>query len=350
MTLLRTKSDIPLPKTLEEAQRLITEINRKTRIDLDAIDGGLSSAQSSITALQALFGADSVHAVTADYAILDNDGYMHIVVDSRTGDKTITLPTLSANQGRVITVSVAYAGGKVTVDGEGAELVDEWANINLQSQYDHVMVVGTATCWMVLKCRCLFDTGWIKTNDESNRHFGNVLCTYDTLSGVFLAGEVLQEYSDSGRTTPTAMTGIIQSDSGTALILKNVTGGGNFTNNYYLKGLTSLATAMVNVSTKNVDSLTYHYLNRKMSLLHVRHFWSTDGTEGDDKAFELPLSCTDSQYTNHQGHTMWSINGDLVVRIRGGTTSLAYLASASGNITQISSSDYYYKNLVYYIK
>lgn len=70
--------------------------------------------------------ADNVHAVSsADYTVLDNDGYRLINVTTGASDRTITLPTAAANEGRQIVVKkVDNGAGRVLVDGEGSETID----------------------------------------------------------------------------------------------------------------------------------------------------------------------------------------------------------------------------------
>ena len=172
---------------------------------------------------------------TADYTILDSDNLRNILVDSRAGDVVITLPTLADNLEREIFIKVPYVGGKITVDGEGAETIDGETSIFLQGQHDFILVKATTAEWIVLSIRQTYNTGWINCSDWTNRHLGSATVNYNNLSGTFTVGEEIEE-ATSGN------TGVIQSDTGSVLILKNVTGTGVFTNGRTLTGATSGAT------------------------------------------------------------------------------------------------------------
>lgn len=203
----------------------------------------------------------TIKTATADYAILDSDGYYLFTGDTTTAAKriTFTLPTLADNIGRTMEFKVIGAGG-VLVSGEGAETISGLASISLYTDGDRLELIATATEWKVLGCLSRISTGGINTADWSVRHFGNRNLAYDGLSGTFVIGELVTEYSDAGYTTPTGKTGRICTDSGSVLVLRDVTGGGTFTNDYYIKGSSSLATARPNHATaiKNQDSNVYH--------------------------------------------------------------------------------------------
>lgn len=267
LPVIPTNIDGELSRCLQSFRDVLQDMSLNVRADLDDVNGSIPTS------------AWSIKATTADYAVLDDDGYDLVLVDSRTGAKTVTLPTLSANQGRVITVTAEYLGGAITIDGEGAETIDGIASCVLQSKDDFVRVVGTSTEWKIISCRQSMSTGWVNTNDWTDRTLGNINLIYDNLTGTFTVGEVVNEYSDSGRTTATGKSGIIMSNSGTVLVLKNVAGGGTFTNNYYLKGATSAATADVNGATKNVDTNLYHGMGRNLRELDYRTCFSLDGSE-----------------------------------------------------------------------
>ncbi len=66
--------------------------------------GGAGSDMSSVTfpSSGTLATTTTTNAVAANYTILDDDGYSTILVTTSTTDRTITLPTASANTGRSI--------------------------------------------------------------------------------------------------------------------------------------------------------------------------------------------------------------------------------------------------------
>lgn len=273
LPLIPTNVDAELQRYMQSVNSLLQEISQNVRADIDEVN-------NSIPVVPTYSNNLSIKATTAAYTILDDDGFDLVMVDSRAGSLTITLPTLADNQGRVITVMAAYLGGTITVDGEGAETIDGIETAVLQSKDDFVTVVGTATEWKILSTRQVMSTGWINTNDWTDRTLGNINLTYDTKTGSFILGEVVREYSDAGYTTATGKYGIIMIDSGTALVLKD-TAIGTFTDNYYLKGDTSGAVALVNGNTKNVDTNLYHGLGRNINSLSTTVGISTDGSDAN---------------------------------------------------------------------
>jgi len=95
----------------------------------------------------------SVHSTSADYTILDSDGYDAILVTTSTSDITITLPTAADNTGRVITIHKIDTGtGKVIVDGEGSEQVGYGSSLSfvLYDAADYVTLYCDGTKWWVM--------------------------------------------------------------------------------------------------------------------------------------------------------------------------------------------------------
>jgi len=275
---------------------------------------------------------ESIHDISADYTITDTDGYSIINVDPSARKVTVTLPTLADNLNRKIQIIVGTAGGDVVVDGEGSETINGLASILLGGQYDNLTVIGCATEWRILSGRASIDTGFINTNDWSNRHLGTSQVTYDGLSGTFIVGETVTE-ATSGN------TGVITADSGTVLTLKNVTGTGIFTNDRQITGGTSGATANVNEATSNKNKDTNVIHNFGYGIQRVRsHFYiSEDKTEA--KTYYLPSAPW--WYVNTKQTMVWGVD-----------TSQYKLQSGDGNIliindtgaqTDIDNEDWYYK-------
>lgn len=103
-------------------------------------------------------------AKSADYTILDTDGYRYIGVATSSSDITITLPTAADNTGRVITVfktdaqsGVAPTGGSLILDGEGAETIDGAASWTVYGQYARMSVCSNGTSWFFVEP--LIDSG-----------------------------------------------------------------------------------------------------------------------------------------------------------------------------------------------
>jgi len=328
--------------SLEDLDSLYTsEAGFNVYAGIDIINGAYQSGNIYITykiigsyTVASLFeeGATSVNNITANYTILDDDGYEAIHVNPESGDVIVTLPTLADNTGRTLKIFVTHLGGKVTLDGEGAETVNGDAGFVMQSKYDHVTVFGGVSEWLILSGKQSYDTGWINTNDWTNRHLGSSTVNYDGLSGTFTVGELITEATS-------ANTGIIQSDTGSVLILKNVTGTGIFTDGRELTGGTSGATADVNESTsnKNADSnLLYDFDINSYNLIYNISA-STDGTENN--SFNLGQS--PDWTTNSYGMQIDQTDSDSAI-IQTGTSGTWYM-DGSGAISTVNTQDWFYK-------
>ena len=101
-----------------------------------------------------LFSATNVIfkvATSADYTVLDDDGYTDVYVSTGASNRTITLPLLANNQGRVIKIYKTDSGvGEVIIDGNGAETVDRFTTIRVGLQYQTLTIVGASSGWYIL--------------------------------------------------------------------------------------------------------------------------------------------------------------------------------------------------------
>ena len=98
-----------------------------------------------------LFSQDwAIRSVSADTTLDSRDCV--VLVDATAAARTITLPAASGLGGRVYTVKkiAGAAGNTVTVDGSGAETIDDAANFVITNQYDSVTVVCDGSEWWVL--------------------------------------------------------------------------------------------------------------------------------------------------------------------------------------------------------
>lgn len=99
-------------------------------------------------------GFESINAVSADYTVLDNDGYNTIAVTTSTTNRTVTLPTAADNTGRVLKiVKIDNASGKVIVDGESTEAVGTGTTFDLHIINDYVTLQCNGTKWLVISQR-----------------------------------------------------------------------------------------------------------------------------------------------------------------------------------------------------
>jgi hypothetical protein len=175
-----------------------------------------------------------------------------------------------------------------------------------------------------------YDTGWINTNDWSNRQLGQVEIDYDGLSGTFLIGELVTE------TGGNACTGVIVADTGSKLTLKDVTASGIFADDNVITGSVSGATADVNEvagNNKNVDTNITHGFNENLSGLLVQFLISTDGTDNNSEEIAPSISLDGA---NEYGFTIFQVNIN-TIQIQ---TTVTGLYDTNGSIT---TSDWYYK-------
>jgi hypothetical protein len=315
----------------------VNDANIEALIGSRTYNDTLNNTISRVAILEAAAG--SVHIITSDYTVIDDDGYNTIQCNPTGGNLTVTFPTAADNTNRFLKVFVSHVGGKVTVDGEGAETINGSLTQILQSQHDYIDTYCDGTEWFILSSQQIIDTGWMNSSDIQNRSLGCVPVTYDNLTGTPILGERVIEYSDAGRTTATGVEGVIQTDSGTVFVLKNVEGGGVFTNNFYLGCETSGATMDVNEvsgSNKNTDNDLLHEFGKNIRDLETKIFISTDGT--DATSFEL---ITDSVWATNQGWNPIQTDTDSF-NLQTGTQGFVYI-NAAGARTNLTTADYYYR-------
>jgi hypothetical protein len=111
---------------------------RSAEVNANFVD--LRKSQSNFTTIS-----------SADYTVLDNDTYRVIYVSTGASNRTITLPTATDNEGRIITVKKIDTGiGQVVVDGEGAEIVESGGLWTLAACYDYVTLQCNGTQWYAI--------------------------------------------------------------------------------------------------------------------------------------------------------------------------------------------------------
>ena len=94
---------------------------------------------------------ESINTVSANYTILDGDGFTTILVDDTSSDRTITPPTVAANSARVIRIkNISTNGGDVVVDGEGSEEIDGETTLLLNSENDVVVMQSIGASWKII--------------------------------------------------------------------------------------------------------------------------------------------------------------------------------------------------------
>ena len=96
-------------------------------------------------------------AKSADYTILDTDGFQTILVTTGASTRTMTLPLAANNVGRVITFKKVDSGaGKITIVRSGSNTIDGYTTTDIGTgsinQYAYLTVFSDGTNWSVVGC------------------------------------------------------------------------------------------------------------------------------------------------------------------------------------------------------
>lgn len=110
----------------------------------------LSDNKAAITYVATEKTVEEVYYISgAGYTILDNDNYTEIDIVAGTSDRTVTLPTLSANQSRKVVIrKLDGAAGKVIVTPEGTDLLNDWnSTFEITEKGGQLKCLGLSTHW-----------------------------------------------------------------------------------------------------------------------------------------------------------------------------------------------------------
>ena len=112
-------------------------------------------------------GNTAFHSVSsADYTVLDNDGYRQIGVSTGATDRTVTLPTAADNDGREITIIKTDSGaGKITIDGEGAETINGSTTATVIFENEAMSVACDGTEWYITSND--YSGTWLPTHNSN---------------------------------------------------------------------------------------------------------------------------------------------------------------------------------------
>lgn len=117
------------------------------------LDSGVNGTvlKSSGAATPAWVWTAAYSTKSADYTITDTDGIETILMTTGGTNRTVTLPTAADNVNRVITVKKVDSGtGFVTVDGEGAELINGVATFPMYFRWDWIKIFCDGTSWYTI--------------------------------------------------------------------------------------------------------------------------------------------------------------------------------------------------------
>ena len=93
------------------------------------------------------------HVVSdADYTITDNDGIRHLYISTGAADRTVLLPTLADNIGRIITIEKTDYNtlSSLLIDGEGGETINGKTTAYLTCQGDSLTLRGKSDEWKIV--------------------------------------------------------------------------------------------------------------------------------------------------------------------------------------------------------
>lgn len=127
-----------------------TNVTLPTSGTLAANAAATSSAAGIVTTFVPVVLSAIKTVSSANYTILDNDGYSTVLVTTGASQRTITLPAVANNAGREITIKKVDSGaGTVLIDTPGAETVDGSAQNILTAQYSYVTLICDGSNWSV---------------------------------------------------------------------------------------------------------------------------------------------------------------------------------------------------------
>jgi hypothetical protein len=128
-----------------------------TIVDIDSVNDrvGIGTASPKTTLDVNGSFATKTEVKTANYTVTDTDGVSHIEMTAGATDKTVSLPTLADNQGRIISMTlIDVAAGNAIFAGEGAEEIlyngQVMTTLTIWGRGDTVDLKAGTTYWMVI--------------------------------------------------------------------------------------------------------------------------------------------------------------------------------------------------------
>lgn len=87
--------------------------------------------------------------ITSNITLTDTDGIVVKLVNTTSGNVTVTLPTAVANAACFIIKKTDSSTNTVTIDGYSTETIDGGTTYVLYDQYNYVELVSNGTNWVV---------------------------------------------------------------------------------------------------------------------------------------------------------------------------------------------------------
>lgn len=195
--------------------------------------GGSTFGTSGSPAMHTVYGAwkgpNRATAISsANYTVTNTDGYDMVLVTTGASQRTITLPAVGSNTGRLLTIKKVDSGaGSVLIDTPSTETIDGSAQLTIYGQYGKTTLLCDGTNWHIVE---LTDSGtYLPTH--ANISNTTLVATYQTqwyrVQGlVTVFGNM--DYNTGGAThsftltlpiTPTAFTQTYQAGGGCQKLL-----------------------------------------------------------------------------------------------------------------------------------
>lgn len=148
---LNNKVEINQPTDRDKVAPKNVLVNLADSADWDGLPATQNEAFDQLASRTRDLEEAGISVQSGSYTITDTDGVKVLLVDDTSSDRTITLPTLADNQGRVLTVqNISSNKGNVTLDGEGSETISGSLSIDLPMKDSYTKVIATASEWVTL--------------------------------------------------------------------------------------------------------------------------------------------------------------------------------------------------------
>lgn len=128
-----------------EADANVTQntVKSNTGTNVNALFNNLIDSTWGVEYMVAITDADSPYTVDLDIANV-------LICDDTSGAITLNLPAAASNTHRTLYVKKISASNSVTLDGSGAETIDNAATLTLSTQYNYVRIVSDGSEWWVI--------------------------------------------------------------------------------------------------------------------------------------------------------------------------------------------------------
>jgi hypothetical protein len=161
-----------------------------------AVDNSTQSYRTTGAQLKTYLGRSVKTVTNAGYSLLTADPYGSVLVTAGSGTRTVNLPAVADNTGRVVTIrKMDDVSGSfyVIVDASGTETIDGALTFLLIDQDDSVTLLCDGTQWMVIsksigsrvvsRVRDSVPAGYGSTNTRIHRIETRIIGTGNAING-----------------------------------------------------------------------------------------------------------------------------------------------------------------------